>query len=134
MTQPNTAITNGREPVAGTKLYVRKKFTLEESDFTNGVFSKTLMLNMAYDQNPQVYVNGKLVFTKNAFQDKEYEKIDITKNALSVLKKGENTLAVYIVNTGGGMCFDAGLTVKEQPDEYEIIPTHSGQWKYVVNG
>ncbi len=92
----------------GLQIWARKTFTIDDSIDLN---NKKLHLNIKYDENPVIYINGNLVFSAEGFNDKYHTEAlyDCTK----YLKRGENTIAVSCFNTGGGSCIDIGMFIRD---------------------
>lgn len=81
-------------------LWARRKFTLNE------IPSGKLFLKIFYDDNIEVFINGKQVFRKRGWNDG----LDTFPLADAAnLKAGENVMAIHIRNTAGGSYLDAGL-------------------------
>lgn len=88
------------------KAYLKQTFTLDDA---SEVWA--LALSITYDQDPVIYINGTQVWSASAHYDKAYTSVDLSEY-ISVLKDGENTLAIEFWNpiNGGGALMDAGLT------------------------
>ena len=68
-----------------------------------------LIMSVIYDEDPQVYLNGELVWTENGYKDDSYVQVDIS-DSISLLNSGVNTLSVFFGNMMGGALFDMSLT------------------------
>lgn len=84
-------------------LWARRDFQM------NDAIPEVLYLKINHDDNVVVYLNGIEVFTKKGYTDHKYVYVPIKGAALKSLKKGNNVLAIHIVNTAGGQWLDAGL-------------------------
>jgi hypothetical protein len=82
------------------QIWMRRTFNLAQLP-TNKLF-----LKLFHDDNIEVYINGKQILRKRGWND-GYEYFPIAD--ASVLKTGENVLAIHIRNTAGGTFLDAGL-------------------------
>ncbi|NJK98994.1 MAG: hypothetical protein HC905_32435 [Bacteroidales bacterium] len=69
---------------------------------------KKLGVLIRYDEDAEVYINGKLVTTVNGYTGK-YELVLLGKSVKEVLQPGKNTIAVHCHQTTGGQFIDAGL-------------------------
>lgn len=116
-------------------IYLRNKFSVTKNQIANGKF----ILNIAYDESPEVYVNGVKVFDKSSNGNNayitEYLDFDITDKIKSALKEGENTVAVYTENTAGGAYIGLSLRVKENAVSVEkpytdILSLRQSGWTY----
>ena len=84
------------------EIWLRRTFDLDNTDFDQ------LALNIQYDENPTVYINGILVSQLTGYCD-EYKVIALDDGAIKALKPGKNVLAVSATQTGGGQYIDVGL-------------------------
>jgi len=91
-------------------IWIRKTFEADEPDIHQ------LMLLMKWDDNTEVYLNGKIVMSTTCCASGYQESI-LSKENNSILEKGKNVLAIHCVNTGGPGFVDAGL--------YDILPGFS---------
>jgi len=85
-------------------LWVRRTFNLTQTDFNN------LKLKIMHDDDVEVYLNGKNIYSCQCFNGKFIHVPVDTK----ILQKGQNTLAIHVRNQTGGQWLDAGL-VYEKP-------------------
>jgi len=89
-----------------------------------------------YDDNPQFYINGNLVFTDtvgNPWVD-GYVTVTLDANAMNYLVEGTNTIAIQCSNDTGGRQIDTGIYFVEYPGQgQELLPTRASGWKYVIN-
>ena len=88
----------------GKTLWVRRTFNLNTTNFNK------LYLKLQHDDNVQVHLNGEKIYDVTGWTGK-FIYIPITNK--SVLKKGNNVLAIHVKNTAGGQWLDAGLV--EEP-------------------
>ncbi|MFD2864573.1 glutaminase family protein [Mucilaginibacter antarcticus] len=82
-------------------IWMRRKFNLAQLP------TSKLFLKLFYDDNIEVYINGTQVLRKRGWND-GYDYFPIAD--ASILKTGENVLAIHIRNTAGGTFLDAGLS------------------------
>ncbi|MDO5570352.1 MAG: CotH kinase family protein [Bacteroidales bacterium] len=90
-------------------IYIRRSFNVADDVIDN---LQSLILSIFYDEDSEVYINGVLAAQ---FQNYlvGYNKYKIDK---SLLKKGNNVIAVHCHQTEGGQYIDAGLIgVVSQP-------------------
>lgn len=85
-------------------LWVRRTFNLTKTDFNN------LKLKIMHDDDVEVYLNGKSIYSCECFNGKF---INVPVDS-KLLKKGQNTLAIHVRNNTGGQWLDAGL-IYEKP-------------------
>ena len=86
-------------------IYLRNTFEMTQEQIDNSSF----ILNIAYDESPEVYINGVKVFDKsqnnNTKYISSYKDFDLTSKVKGVLKAGKNTIAVYAENLADGGCY-----------------------------
>ena len=71
-----------------------------ERHLTEAQLDKEFWVKWMYDENPTIYINGIQVYSTQGYLTKlTYTKLDIP---AGVLKAGENVIAVYLSNAGGG--------------------------------
>jgi len=68
------------------------------------------LLRIYHDEDVEVYVNGKIVFTEPGFLT-EWKAVDITDRLRTALRPGRNVLAIHVHQTVGGQYIDAGITL-----------------------
>lgn len=71
---------------------------------------KAVLLHLYYDEDIQIYLNGRLVLTRDLFST-DYEKIPAPKEFMEALQTGRNVVAVHLNQKEGGQFFDLGLEV-----------------------
>ena len=84
------------------QIWLRREFTLPERPL------KHPRLFLIYDEDPEVYINGKLA-TKLTGWIANYDEADINMAALATLKPGTNVIAVHASQTYGGQAIDVGI-------------------------
>jgi hypothetical protein len=95
----------GRKPNTVWKssdIWLRSTFDLPSGQFTN------LVLNIYYDEDPEVYINGGLAAKLTGY-NAAYDLIELEPDACSLFKPGKNTLAVHCRQTVGGQYIDLGI-------------------------
>ena len=116
-----------------TYMFVRGKFNFSQANYDNRN-NIDLLLNIKYDETPRVYINGTLVWGFNsntgAYFDVGYESHLLAPSDplhrsdwRNVIHAGENTIAVYVVNTVGGSCLGMEL---QTVDKY-VVPTETAK-------
>lgn len=93
----------------GKKIWARTTFNLD--DISN-LDSRKLYINIKYDENPMVYLNGNLIYSVEGHSD-VYVTSGLLQNYTQYLKEGENVLAVSSFNTGGGSAIDVSLFLRD---------------------
>jgi hypothetical protein len=86
----------------GKEIWIRKNFQLDNLAFHE------LILLAKYDDNVEIYLNGKIVFMAGCCSS-GYKETTIPLNEKAILTRGRNVLAIHCVNTGGPAFVDAGL-------------------------
>ncbi|MBR2237477.1 MAG: leucine-rich repeat domain-containing protein [Prevotella sp.] len=95
--------------------WVRTHFTIDELND-----SKSYTFYAAHDDECVAYLNGVQIYNNGSVQN--YSTNYLTGDARAALKKGDNVLAVYVSDSGGGgMFMDFGLYENDLND----IVTHS---------
>ncbi|HWZ36633.1 MAG TPA: DUF4964 domain-containing protein, partial [Mucilaginibacter sp.] len=87
-------------------IWVRRTFTISNTDDINKLFLKA-----SWDDNIEVTLNGKDIFTRVGVS-KGFEMAPLDKDKLKI---GENIITMHVVNTGGGSRADIGLVDKLKP-------------------
>ncbi len=98
---------NPQTPWASREIWIRKTIELSDLDIHQ------LRLLAKYDDNTDIWLNGKQLFTATCCAS-GYREISIASENNQLLKTGKNVLAIHCVNTGGPGFIDAGL--------YDILP------------
>lgn len=89
------------------KIWVRRTFNLSNTNSINQLF-----LKLNHDDNIEVYLNGKQIYSKQGWtNDFQYYELSISDKGL--LKNGENVIAIALKNSAGGRYLDFGLVDKE---------------------
>lgn len=88
-------------------IWVRRKFNLATTDHKN------LYLKIVHDDNAEVYLNGERIYNYEGWLSK-FNTFPLGDAGKKSLKKGENLMAVHVINTAGGSSLDFGL-VKDKP-------------------
>jgi len=94
------------------EIWARRKFSI--SKLPEG----KLMLKIYHDDNIEVYLNGTQIYRRRGWNN-EYDMIPVKDPSL--LKVGENTLAIHIKNTAGGTFLDAGFSEETQDKSMDAI-------------
>ncbi|TWJ01698.1 uncharacterized protein DUF4964 [Mucilaginibacter frigoritolerans] len=85
-------------------IWIRRTFNVQ-----NVVDIHQLLLKISHDDDADVYLNGKKVYSKTGVVN-DYGMVPITEKLIN----GENILAIHAVNTGGGARFDIGFVDEEE--------------------
>ena len=91
-------------------LLVRRHFTLTADDI-NHISASTFTLTCSYDENPKVYLNGRLIWSAYGWNDNDYATYRLNVRDKGWLKEGDNVLAVSLMAGNGGGHIDYGLTM-----------------------
>ena len=93
-----------KTPWSTKDVWLRQQFTCEEPKFVRA------MLVTHYDNGTEVYVNGKLVWKGERWND-AYAGFDVSKTLKGAIQAGENTIAIHCHQDDGGQFIDAALLV-----------------------
>lgn len=93
-------------------LLLRRHFTLTAQQVA-AIGNETVELTCSYDENPRVYLNGKLLWQASGWNDNDYAHYTLTDQQKALLKEGDNVLAVSLTAGGGGGHIDYGLSITE---------------------
>jgi hypothetical protein len=74
---------------------------------------KEMVLQIKYDENPTVYLNGQLLWSAEGYYDAGYITVDLS-DKISLLKEGENILCVSFSNVYGGTVLDLSLVCSSE--------------------
>jgi len=85
-------------------LWVRRAFEWDGSDFD------LALIGIHYDNDTEVYVNGRLVWERDRWNDR-YQAFDITDALKDALGEGSNTLAAHCWQDAGGQFLDLAVLV-----------------------
>lgn len=115
--------------------WLRRHFTVTDANCDNLVFY------VIHDDACTAYLNGVQIYSStSAMTYPNYTTISLTGDAKAALKKGDNVLAVYASDTGGGQALiDFGLYAQELNDivTYTDVPlsfTNDATYPWSVNG
>ena len=85
-------------------IWLRREFPIKNLDFKN------LHLRIHHDEDAEVFINGQLVDSVKGYRsDYGDRSIQIHRRGKSILRIGNNTLAIHCRQTSGGQYIDAGL-------------------------
>lgn len=82
-------------------IWLRRNFPLNR-------IPEHLALDLHYDEDCEVYINGVLVHSTKGYVT-NYLRVPLGSKAIGALKKGKNIIAVHCHQTGGGQYIDVGL-------------------------
>jgi len=91
-----------KTPWSTRDIWLRQEFACDRAAFGRA------MLVTHYDNGTEVYVNGKLVWKGEGWND-QYDGFDVTKALKAALKPGKNTIAVHCHQDEGGQFIDVAL-------------------------
>jgi len=99
---PFGTIANPRTRWETSDIWLRRAFQW------NGGNLKDAALVIFWDEDTEVYVNGKEIWNRSGFVT-SYEMFSVTDALKGALRKGQNTLAVHARQSGGGQFIDLAL-------------------------
>ena len=95
---------NGRTNWRTNDIWLRQEFKCNDADF------KTAVIVIFYDEDTEVFVNGKKIFAVSGFS-LAFDVFEITEALKGALKQGENTIAIHTHQRGGGQRIDAAILI-----------------------
>ncbi len=93
---------DGATKWTSSDIWLRQEFDCSSTNFNSAA------IVLFYDEDTQVYVNGKEVFTVKGYSN-GFKAFDITKALKAALKTGKNTIAIHTHQTNGGQRIDAAI-------------------------
>lgn len=96
---------NGKTPWKTPEIWLQTSFQLTS-------IPKALKMQVYYDEDIEVYLNGQEIVNLKGFVTK-YVDVPLDKKALSALQTGRNVVSVHLKNKGGGQFFDMSLESTE---------------------
>ena len=92
----------GRTEWKTKDIWIRRTFQLDRTDYDG------LGLKIQYDETPEVYINGTMVWKAKGYSP-DYMVVQLDKKANKAVRKGKNVLSVHASQTYGGQYIDVGL-------------------------
>lgn len=93
-------------------ILVRRHFSLSADLLARAIDPEaTAVLTCSYDENPVVYLNGTRIWSANGWNDNNYATFNLTAEQRSLMREGDNVLAVSLMQGGGGGHIDYGLRI-----------------------
>ncbi len=94
-------------------IWVRRSFTIKNAAGIND-----LLLKLNHDDNVEVFLNGSKIYETTGWTN-SFKYLPVNK---SLLKAGENTIAIHLANSAGGRYLDFGLVDKQKnaSDENQV--------------
>jgi len=86
-------------------IWVRRNFTVKNITSIND-----LLLKLNHDDNVEVFLNGNKIYETTGWTS-NFKYLPVKK---SMLKAGENTIAIHLANSAGGRYLDFGLVDKQK--------------------
>lgn len=93
-------------PWTTADIWLRQGFNHDGAPFDRA------MLITHYDNGTEVYVNGKMLWHGQGWNDR-YDGFTVTAQAKAALKTGANTIAIHCHQDGGGQYIDVALLVEK---------------------
>lgn len=97
-------------------LWMRRKFNITDLNFNK------LSLKLSHDDDVEVYLNGEAIYKKVGWTNK-YVYLPIADEMKSKMRKGENVLAIHVINNVGGAMLDAGIVDEPKLAVSQVIET-----------
>ncbi len=91
-------------------ILIRRHFTLSGA-LVEALAESTLELTCSYDENPKIYLNGTLLWSASGWNDNNYARTTLNARQKSLLREGDNVLAVSLRQGSGGGHIDYGLSI-----------------------
>jgi len=97
-------------------IWVRRSFNIANPASINELF-----LKINHDDNIEVYLNGKKIYTKEGWTN-NFQYIELSNSDKSTLKAGSNVIAIHLINTAGGRFLDFGLVdrLKDNAEKVQL--------------
>lgn len=95
-------------------IWVRRSFNIANPTSINELF-----LKINHDDNIEVFLNGKKIYTKEGWTS-SFQYIALSNSDKSALKTGNNVIAIHLLNTAGGRFLDFGLVNKEKDNAQKV--------------
>ncbi|PWS27077.1 glutaminase [Pedobacter yonginense] len=95
-------------------IWVRRSFNI-----TNPASINDLFLKINHDDNIEVFLNGKKIYTKEGWTS-NFQYIALSNSDKNALKSGNNVIAIHLINTAGGRYLDFGLANKEKDNAQKV--------------
>jgi hypothetical protein len=92
-------------------IWLRRSFTILNPQSLN-----ELMLKINHDDNIEVFLNGKKVYTKSGWTT-SFQYVPLNK---ADLKRGRNVIAIHLANSAGGRFLDFGLVDKQKINSSQL--------------
>lgn len=89
-------------------ILIRRHFTLTEAELEEAM-AGDVVLSCSYDENPRVFLNGRLIWSAQKWNDNDYVQVKLTAVQKRQLVAGDNVLAVSLTSGDGGGHIDYGL-------------------------
>jgi Domain of unknown function (DUF4965)/Domain of unknown function (DUF1793)/Domain of unknown function (DUF5127)/Domain of unknown function (DUF4964) len=102
-------------------IWVRRTFNVANPTSINELF-----LKINHDDNIEVYLNGKRIYTKEGWTN-DFKYIALSNSDKSALNAGSNVMAIHLKNTAGGRFLDFGLVdkLKDNAEKVQIAKQKS---------
>jgi hypothetical protein len=84
-------------------IWLRRWFKLDK-------VPERIALDLHHDEDVEVYFNGILAYSAPNYVV-DYQRVPVSRRARNALKAGNNVIAIYCRQTGGGQYIDAGVVI-----------------------
>ena len=102
-------------------ILVRRHFNITK-DVLSRLDEAEVSLYCSYDEDPKAYLNGNLIWSATGWNDNDYASFTLTSEMKSLLREGDNVLAVSLKQGAGGGHIDYGLYMELADDSDEDGP------------
>ncbi len=89
------------------EIWIRRVFDMSPGDLAR-LPGARLFLRIHHDEDAEVFLNGMLIAELEGYTT-GYRLLPLEEAAVSLLRPGENTLAIHVSQTDGGQYIDAGI-------------------------
>ncbi len=127
-----SALGNPNTTWDSSSIYLRRSFNVGDTLYSNLTSGKIMQvfLDIAYDEDPKVYLNGTLIFEKSGYTS-VYEQVDITAAFKANVRKGTNYLAVTASQKSGGQYIDVGISYPDTTSgTYMLVANKASGWQF----
>ena len=100
-------------------IWLRRWFKLDK-------VPERIALDLHHDEDVEVYFNGILAYSAPNYLV-DYQRVPVNRRARNALKAGNNVIAIYCRQTGGGQYIDAGVVIPPERADLETALKEHGR-------